>query len=97
MKEGLGKMSPSPENFWKFILETVQSGVLLKRKSIFSQWLIQEIDGREPDFDPSQIVLWSILMSPKGCWGEAPATNDFDAYYKIVLFRGGMYVLMVKI
>ena len=38
---GGGLVSP-PENLWKFVFETVQSGVWLKRKSNFSQWRIQE-------------------------------------------------------
>ena len=35
---GRGSVSPFPKNFWKFLLETVQSGVQLKPKSNFSQW-----------------------------------------------------------
>ena len=46
-----------PKFVRKCMLETVQSGVYLKLKSISSQWRIQDFaeDGRKPYFDPSKI------------------------------------------
>ena len=54
---GRGLGEPISRKFLKILIETVQSGVWFKQKSIFSQWQIMECaeDGRGPHFDPSQI------------------------------------------
>ena len=89
----IGARSEFWENFWKLLLETVQSGVRWS-ENLSSKWRIQGFaeNGREANFNPSQLaykfsyVLLVRCNRSSGVWGKAPPINDFGAFKKVPYF-----------